>query len=385
MHPPCPCRVPRSTTAACSPRSSTLLVVAAGAFLIGFVAGVYEGGEYVQPSSTLTAVMAAWALYYYFACESGGGQTLGKKVMRIRVVRTDGGDASMGQIAVRTVLRLIDGLFLYLVGLIVMLATGKRRGRLGDLAGDTMVVSADGPAPGAVVVTHAAPAVAAPAETFTLPSGGAELPAGVPEPAPVAEAAPAELPAAEAESPAVPELRPFEPFAEPAAEELTSPALQELAHDVAASSEAEPLAEAEPAFPVELEAPAEEPEPVVEVAPEPVVEVEPEPVVEVAPEPVVEVAPEPVVEVAPEPVVELEPEPLVEVEPEPVVEVAPAPEPAFPVEPSSPTWWSRPDRRPRLPSSPLPRCRSPRPANRWTRPCRSTGPRPTRRTTTSRR
>ena len=147
MHPPCPCRVPRSTTAACSPRSSTFWSWPPAPYLIGFVAGVYEGGEYVQPSSTLTAVMAAWALYYYFACESGGGQTLGKKVMRIRVVRTDGGDASMGQIAVRTVLRLIDGLFLYLVGLIVMLATGKRRGRLGDLAGDTMVVSADGPAP----------------------------------------------------------------------------------------------------------------------------------------------------------------------------------------------------------------------------------------------
>ena len=301
--------------------------------------------------------MAAWALYYYFACESGGGQTLGKKVMRIRVVRTDGRDASMGQIAVRTVLRVIDGLFLYLVGLIVMLATGKRRGRLGDLAGDTMVVSADGPAPGAVVVTQVAPAAAAPAETFTLPSGGVELPAGAPEPAPVVEAAPVEPPAAEAASPAVPELRPFEPFAEPA-EDFASPSLQELAHDVAAASEPEPLAEAEPAFSVELEAPAEEAEPVVEVAPEPVVEVAPEPVVEVVREPVVEVVPEPVVEVVPEPVVEVvpepvleaepeplvevvseplvevEPEPVVEVLPEPVVEVAPAPEPAFPVEPA---------------------------------------------------
>ena len=90
-----------------------------------------------------------WALYYYFACESGAGQTLGKRVMKIRVVGMDGAPAGMREIALRTVLRVVDGLFLYLVGLIVMIATGERRGRLGDLVGDTMIVSADEPAPSA--------------------------------------------------------------------------------------------------------------------------------------------------------------------------------------------------------------------------------------------
>ena len=61
-----------------------------------------------------------WALYYYFACESSdSGQTLGKRVMNIRVVRVDGGSPDMRDIAMRTVLRVIDALFLYLVGLIV--------------------------------------------------------------------------------------------------------------------------------------------------------------------------------------------------------------------------------------------------------------------------
>ena len=76
-----------------------------------------------------------WALYYYFACESGSGQTVGKRVMNIRVVGVDGAPAGMREIALRTVLRVIDRLFLYLVGLIVMLATKERRGRLGDLVG----------------------------------------------------------------------------------------------------------------------------------------------------------------------------------------------------------------------------------------------------------
>ena len=43
-------------------------------------------------------------------------------------------------------LRLIDGLFFYLVGLITILATGQRRQRLGDMAGRTRVVAAQDPA-----------------------------------------------------------------------------------------------------------------------------------------------------------------------------------------------------------------------------------------------
>ena len=39
-----------------------------------------------EVGSGLYLVALAWALYYYFACESGGGQTLGKRVMKLRVV-----------------------------------------------------------------------------------------------------------------------------------------------------------------------------------------------------------------------------------------------------------------------------------------------------------
>ena len=61
--------------------------------------------------------------------------------MKLRVVRADGRPAGMGEVAVRTVLRVIDN---YLVGLIVMLATGERRQRIGDLAAGTIVVDASG-------------------------------------------------------------------------------------------------------------------------------------------------------------------------------------------------------------------------------------------------
>lgn len=84
-------------------------------------------------------------LLYYFATEVASGQTLGKRALGIRVVRTDGSPASAGAIAGRTALRLIDQLpAFYLLGLIVALVT-KRKQRIGDLAAGT-VVSRDKPA-----------------------------------------------------------------------------------------------------------------------------------------------------------------------------------------------------------------------------------------------
>src|SRR4051794_1220525 len=119
-----------------------LLIVGAGALVVLYAGDALTGDR----GGALGAVILGWALYYYFALESGGGQTVGKKLLKLRVVRADGGDAGMGEIAVRTVLRVIDGIGLYIVGLIVMIVTGERRQRIGDLAANTIVVDASAPA-----------------------------------------------------------------------------------------------------------------------------------------------------------------------------------------------------------------------------------------------
>jgi uncharacterized RDD family membrane protein YckC len=86
------------------------------------------------------AVIVAWTLFYFFALESGDeAQTIGKKRMNLEVTSVGGGKPSTGQVAVRTLLRVVDTAF---VGLIVMIATGERRARLGDLAASTQVVDA---------------------------------------------------------------------------------------------------------------------------------------------------------------------------------------------------------------------------------------------------
>jgi uncharacterized RDD family membrane protein YckC len=222
-----------------------LVVVGAGWAVIMAAAGVL-GEPASDIGGGLLVVGLGWALYYYFACESGGGQTLGKRVMKIRVVGLDGRPAGMREIALRTVLRLIDGLFFYLVGLIVMIATGERRGRLGDLVGATMIVAADAPAR-AVAQTQLAEAPEAPRVPIAEsgPAFAEATPVAEVE-EPVAEAEPAPEP--QGEEPEVEEPVAEEVYdisdAEPLPEveevddpEVASPSLVELASDVSAVTE----------------------------------------------------------------------------------------------------------------------------------------------------
>jgi len=85
---------------------------------------------------------------YFFGTEAAWGQTLGKRVMKLRVVGMDGGRLSPGASAIRNLVRFVDALpVLYLVGAITFFATGPRRARLGDLAAKTKVVAHDTPPP----------------------------------------------------------------------------------------------------------------------------------------------------------------------------------------------------------------------------------------------
>ena len=212
-----------------------LAIVAAGGAAILVAAGVL-GGDGASLGAPLAGVVVAWALYYYFGCESGGGQTVGKRLTRLRVVREDGSPAEMREIAVRTVLRLVDTA---LVGLIAMLATGERRARVGDLAAGTMIVSTDA-TPGV------APAVAAPAASEAPVEEEPEWDdEGLPEvvddePARAYEPITREDAADEAEP--VVELAPVEEHAL----DLATPSLKELAEDVASAAGAEPVAEVAP-------------------------------------------------------------------------------------------------------------------------------------------
>ncbi len=80
------------------------------------------------------------AMVYYIVLEGYTGQTLGKKLLGIKVIREDTEAVpGVGAATIRSLLRLVDGLFGYLVAFIAVLASRKNQ-RLVDMAARTLVV-----------------------------------------------------------------------------------------------------------------------------------------------------------------------------------------------------------------------------------------------------
>ncbi len=78
--------------------------------------------------------------FYHLLCETFlNGQSFGKKIMKMRVVKLDGSQAGIGSFFLRWILAPIDYFLYGAVGIVTMIVNGKGQ-RLGDLAADTTVV-----------------------------------------------------------------------------------------------------------------------------------------------------------------------------------------------------------------------------------------------------
>ncbi len=76
---------------------------------------------------------------YYWLLETYLGGTLGKLVLGLRVTMEDGSPVTLTAALVRNLLRIIDGLFAYLLGAI-FIWTSPAKQRLGDRLAKTYVV-----------------------------------------------------------------------------------------------------------------------------------------------------------------------------------------------------------------------------------------------------
>jgi uncharacterized RDD family membrane protein YckC len=100
-----------------------------------------EGGSVAFSLGALGSLIYLVGVFaYYLFMEGYLGQTVGKMLLGIKVIREDtGGVPGLGAAAWRTVLRVIDGILFYAVAFVSVLATQKNR-RLGDMAAHTLVV-----------------------------------------------------------------------------------------------------------------------------------------------------------------------------------------------------------------------------------------------------
>ena len=116
--------------------------------LTGVLAGLYfaafaVGAAGMNTAAYLIAVVGTFVIVfgYFWTCEAfWSGQTVGKKVFRLRAVGDRGEPMTFVQAGIRNVVRLIDFLpYAYGVGVVVLFVNGKGK-RLGDLAAGTIVV-----------------------------------------------------------------------------------------------------------------------------------------------------------------------------------------------------------------------------------------------------
>ena len=109
-------------------------------FLYIWLLNVTEGSAIYFPVAYFVILFLP-LFFYHLLCETFlNGQSFGKKIMKMRVVKLDGSQAGIGSYFLRWILAPIDIYFTYgSVGLITMLINGKGQ-RLGDLAANTTVV-----------------------------------------------------------------------------------------------------------------------------------------------------------------------------------------------------------------------------------------------------
>jgi len=95
----------------------------------------------------LTLIVTLVLIWAYFILLEWlwNGQTIGKRIFRLRVINEDGSPARFTAVLIRNLLRLVDFLpALYGVGVLVIVLSPKSQ-RLGDLAAGTYVVRAPRP------------------------------------------------------------------------------------------------------------------------------------------------------------------------------------------------------------------------------------------------
>jgi uncharacterized RDD family membrane protein YckC len=114
-----------------------------GYFALVFTVGVsFEGIQNVNNIGigVVILVLVLPSFLYHLLCEIFfNGQSLGKRQIKIRVVRLDGDQPGIGAYLLRWLLRPIDLWFYGIVG-VLMIALGGKGQRLGDFAAGTTVI-----------------------------------------------------------------------------------------------------------------------------------------------------------------------------------------------------------------------------------------------------
>lgn len=110
----------------------------AGLWLIGIIEDVVSDSRMTRMAYVVLLFVPI--IFYSLLWELlNHGQTPGKQLIKLRVVKTDGSSPSLGALVMRWLLWIADGPTLGFLGIFVMLVTHNHQ-RFGDMAAGTMVI-----------------------------------------------------------------------------------------------------------------------------------------------------------------------------------------------------------------------------------------------------
>jgi len=119
-------------------RTFAYIIDAIGVGIVsGAIAAIIGGGPTSNASSGLNLLFGL-AYFCYFWSEQGGGQTLGMRVLNLKVVRTDGSALTITQAAIRYIGLFVSFLCLF-IGVIWVAFDAEKQGWHDKIAGTYVV------------------------------------------------------------------------------------------------------------------------------------------------------------------------------------------------------------------------------------------------------
>ncbi len=124
---------------------SIFIAVYVGLIFLCFGLGGFLKTQYIEDHQyflmTLAIILSLPILLYHFLSETFmNGQSLGKKIVGIKVVKTDGTQAGISSYLLRSVFRIIDVQLVNGIVAVICIPVSEKSQRLGDMAAGTTVI-----------------------------------------------------------------------------------------------------------------------------------------------------------------------------------------------------------------------------------------------------
>lgn len=119
-----------------------LLLLAAYCIVIFAIIGFAKSGRFINNNPWMAVLFIGVPVVFYDLLSEIllNGQSLGKKIMGIKVISLNGGQAGFSQYLIRWLFRTVDFSFSGSLVALIMVAASEKKQRLGDLVAGTVLV-----------------------------------------------------------------------------------------------------------------------------------------------------------------------------------------------------------------------------------------------------